>query len=86
MLIDCILQFFRHFFQTHFQTLSPLKFLGRLTSNFMLGILGRDSIKIMESMLMQQFCEQSVKAHGPLVSETAERFIKIDGLPVANIS
>ena len=29
--------------------------------------MGRDSTKVMEIMLMQQFCQQSIKASGPLV-------------------
>ena len=37
--IFCIFSFI---FQPHFLKLSPLKFLGRLTSYFMWGILGRD--------------------------------------------
>ena len=35
--------------------LSPLKFLGRLTSNFMWGILERVSTKVIEIMLIQLF-------------------------------
>ena len=35
-----------------------LKILGRLTSNFMWGIVGRVSTNVMEIMLMQQFCQR----------------------------
>ena len=64
--IFCI--FFIIFFQSNFQMLSCLKFLDWLTSNCMWGILvGRVSTKVMEIMLMHQFCQQSIKVHGPLV-------------------
>ena len=43
------------FFQANFQTLSPHKFVDRLTSNFMWGILGRVSTKDMEIMLIEHF-------------------------------
>ena len=71
MLIEHFLhlfQFFLHFFSPiskHYR--SHLKIPGWLTSNVMWGILGKVSIKVMEIMLMQQLCQQSIKAHEPLV-------------------
>ena len=58
---------FSSFFQPNFQTIISSEVPGPIDSNFMWGILGRVSNKVMELMLMQQLCQHSVKAHGPLV-------------------
>ena len=44
--------------------------------------LGKVSTKVMEIMLMQQFCQQSLKAHGPLVclfTNIFQQFFTSDG-------
>ena len=43
------------FFQSNFQMLSFLKFVDWLISNFMWGIQGRASTKVMEIMLIEHF-------------------------------
>ena len=75
MQIEDFLQFFLHF-SAKFSNAISSEVPWLIDFKFYVRHPGRVPTKVMEILLMQQFCQQSVKAHGPLVQLN---FLKILG-------